>query len=78
MKGIPVSKDLQIPVELKADLNPYQRTGFTWLAFISKEKCGCILADEVDLGKTLQIITLILSRIEKDDFLRRGCFFGFL
>jgi SNF2 family DNA or RNA helicase len=67
MKGIPVSKDLQLPANLKADLYPYQRTGFTWLTFIAEEKCGCILADEMGLGKTLQIITLILSRIEKGE-----------
>jgi SNF2 family DNA or RNA helicase len=67
MKGIPVSKDLQIPLGLKADLYPYQRTGFTWLTFIAEEKCGCVLADEMGLGKTLQIITLILSRIEKGE-----------
>ena len=50
------------PVELKANLYPYQQHGFQWMRFIADENCGCILGDEMGLGKTLQIITLVAER----------------
>ncbi|AMV17417.1 ATP-dependent helicase HepA [Planctomyces sp. SH-PL14] len=49
-----------IPEGLKADLYPYQETGFQWLSRIADEGLGCILADQMGLGKTLQIIALLL------------------
>ena len=50
---------------LKADLYPYQKTGVSWLKFITDNKSGCIIGDEMGLGKTLQIIALITERKEK-------------
>lgn len=37
-------------------LFPYQKQGVNWLNFMSNSKCGCILADSMGLGKTLQVI----------------------
>jgi len=50
--------DVPIPDGLRADLRPYQRTGFAWLAFLWRTRLGGILADEMGLGKTLQALAL--------------------
>lgn len=49
---------------LDATLYPYQRTGLSWLTFMSQRTRGCILGDEMGLGKTLQVIALLLARHE--------------
>ena len=42
-------------------LYPYQESGIKWLTFMLKSKCGCILADSMGLGKTLQIILTLAN-----------------
>ena len=37
----------------------YQETGVRWLTYMAEGKCGCILADSMGLGKTLQVILTI-------------------
>jgi superfamily II DNA or RNA helicase len=49
-----------IPEGLKADLRPYQREGFEFLAFLSINGLGGVLADDMGLGKTLQALTWLL------------------
>lgn len=44
---------------LKGTLFPYQKTGVKWLNYMADGNCGCILADSMGLGKTLQIIMLL-------------------
>jgi SNF2 family DNA or RNA helicase len=53
-KGVP-SADL--PKGLKAEMRPYQRDGFDFLAHLVEIKLGGILADDMGLGKTLQTLT---------------------
>ncbi len=48
------------PEGLHATLRPYQRDGFSWLAFLWRHRLGGILADDMGLGKTLQALALIL------------------
>lgn len=48
-----------IPAEIKAELRPYQREGFHFLAYLSTNRFGGILADDMGLGKTLQTLTWI-------------------
>jgi superfamily II DNA or RNA helicase len=48
------------PRTLKATLRPYQKEGFSWLAFLHELKTGGILADDMGLGKTVQTIALLL------------------
>ncbi|WP_309103115.1 SNF2-related protein [Microbacterium sp.] len=55
--GVPA---VPIPDGLRAELRPYQRAGFEWLAFLWRHRLGGILADDMGLGKTLQLLTLIL------------------
>lgn len=48
-----------LPAGLRAELRPYQRAGFDWLAFLWEHRLGGILADDMGLGKTLQMLALI-------------------
>jgi superfamily II DNA or RNA helicase len=47
------------PPTLLAELRPYQREGFTWLASLWELGLGGILADDMGLGKTLQALALV-------------------
>ncbi|MFB7250735.1 SNF2-related protein [Microbacterium sp. NPDC056234] len=49
-----------VPAALRAQLRPYQKAGFDWLAFLWRHRLGGILADDMGLGKTIQLLTLIL------------------
>ncbi len=52
-----------IPEGLKADLRPYQITGYRWLAFlrdVGQGGMGALLADEMGLGKTVQALAFLL------------------
>lgn len=48
------------PRSIKADLRPYQLEGFHFLAYLSSNSFGGILADDMGLGKTLQTLTWLL------------------
>ncbi len=52
-KGVP---DIALPIEVKADLRPYQKDGFNYLCNLSRLRLGGILADDMGLGKTLQTL----------------------
>jgi len=47
------------PRTIAAQLRPYQRDGFGWLATMWDLELGGILADDMGLGKTLQTLALI-------------------
>ena len=49
------------PPELKAELRPYQQTGYSWLRFVARLGLGACLADDMGLGKTVQVISLLLE-----------------
>ncbi len=53
-KGVPAAA---VPATVKADLRPYQKDGFDFLAHLATIKLGGILADDMGLGKTLQTLT---------------------
>ncbi|MFK4760769.1 SNF2-related protein [Microbacterium sp. ZW T5_45] len=54
--GVPATP---VPQGLRADLRPYQKTGFDWLAFLWRHHLGGILADDMGLGKTLQLLSFV-------------------
>lgn len=47
----------EIPEDIRADLRPYQKEGFHFLAYLSTNRFGGVLADDMGLGKTLQTLT---------------------
>lgn len=46
-----------IPSSVRAELRPYQLEGFHFLAYLSSNRFGGVLADDMGLGKTLQTLT---------------------
>ncbi len=55
-----------MPESIKAELRPYQLEGFHFLAYLSTNRFGGILADDMGLGKTLQTLTWLAWLRETD------------
>jgi len=53
-----------LPAGLRAELRPYQREGFLFLAHLSRYNLGGVLADDMGLGKTVQTLAWILHLAE--------------
>ncbi len=49
-----------MPAGVTAELRPYQRDGFHFLAYLATNHFGGILADDMGLGKTLQTLAWLL------------------
>jgi superfamily II DNA or RNA helicase len=60
-------RELPDPPGLQAQLRPYQRRGFSWLAHLASLGLGACLADDMGLGKTLQLLTYVLYRVQLPD-----------
>jgi SNF2 family DNA or RNA helicase len=58
-------RSVKIPEALNATLRPYQKKGLNWLNFLDEFNFGGCLADDMGLGKSLQIIAFILSQRTK-------------
>jgi superfamily II DNA or RNA helicase len=56
---------VESPVALNATLRDYQKHGLHWLNFLDDFKFGGCLADDMGLGKSIQIIAFILLLREK-------------
>lgn len=46
-----------VPEAITAQLRPYQEAGFHFLAYLTANRFGGVLADDMGLGKTLQTLT---------------------
>lgn len=57
--------EFEIPKKLKNILRNYQKEGFRWIKSLCKNGFGGILADDMGLGKSLQVICFILSEMEQ-------------
>ena len=57
----PETGPMVVPPGLRAELRPYQRTGLSWLHFLTQLGLGACLADDMGLGKTVQVIALLLA-----------------
>ncbi|MDF2191854.1 DEAD/DEAH box helicase [Paraflavitalea sp. CAU 1676] len=65
LSGVQDIKAVEEPVELHGILRPYQREGLNWLNFLDELNFGGCLADDMGLGKSIQIIAFILSQRHK-------------
>jgi SNF2 family DNA or RNA helicase len=48
-----------LPKAIQATLRPYQLAGFHFLAYLTANQFGSVLADDMGLGKTLQTLAWI-------------------
>src|SRR6202022_2373379 len=58
----------EAPDTIEATLRPYQREGFHFLAYLSTNRFGGILADDMGLGKTVQALAWLLWLRALPDF----------
>ena len=56
-----------LPEGLNATLRPYQLEGFQFLAYLSTNRFGGILADDMGLGKTVQTLAWLLWLRSRED-----------
>ena len=59
-------KELPQPESVRGELRPYQRFGYSWLAFFKRFGLGACLADDMGLGKTIQALALLVREKEKN------------
>jgi SNF2 family DNA or RNA helicase len=52
-------EELPIPDDFHGKLRPYQKRGYSWLAFLRRWGLGACLADDMGLGKTIQTLAMI-------------------
>ena len=57
----------EVPVALKATLRPYQVEGFRWLSLLWDLGLGGVLADDMGLGTTLQVLATALRAKERGE-----------
>ena len=57
-------RQVKVPKTLKAELRPYQKTGYAWLKGLAGFGFCGILADDMGLGKTIQVLTFLLDAKE--------------
>ena len=71
-KELSAKTPTNVPKGIRSQLRPYQVEGFQFLAFLSRNRFGGVLADDMGLGKTLQTLAwltwLKLSRPAKEPF----------
>jgi hypothetical protein len=60
--GPTVPGEHPVPRSMLADLRSYQREGYAWLARLSELGAGACLADDMGVGKTVQVLALLLQR----------------
>jgi SNF2 family DNA or RNA helicase len=69
LRGLQELTTHDVPASLQADLRPYQRDGFAWLASLWELGLGGVLADDMGLGKTLQTLALFCHARDEDESL---------
>ncbi len=62
---------LNIPPKLEDTLRPYQREGVRFLLQLSEAGLGACLADDMGLGKSIQVVAW-LSHLQREGILDRG------
>jgi SNF2 family DNA or RNA helicase len=58
------------PASFRGELRPYQALGVGWLAFLERWGLGACLADDMGMGKSIELIAFLLHLQEKDSLER--------
>jgi SNF2 family DNA or RNA helicase len=56
LKGFEGIPSTELPKDIRAELRPYQKSGYDFLCHLTQVRLGGILADDMGLGKTLQTL----------------------
>ncbi|HTE41450.1 MAG TPA: SNF2-related protein, partial [Steroidobacteraceae bacterium] len=56
------TSEIDQPEGLKGSLRPYQQRGYAWLAMMDRVQLGACLADDMGLGKSIQLLAFLLHR----------------
>ncbi|MFA7203456.1 MAG: SNF2-related protein [Candidatus Caldatribacteriota bacterium] len=67
LKDLRKVSPVRIPKYLKAELRPYQETGYRWLYTNLNKGFNVCIADDMGLGKTVQVISVILKMKEENN-----------
>lgn len=62
--------EVNLPLQLKAQLRHYQHRGFNWLYKNAQLGLGSVLADDMGLGKTVQVIA-VLQKFKEEGALEK-------
>jgi hypothetical protein len=54
--------EVEQPEGLQGSLRPYQQRGYAWLAMMDRVQLGACLADDMGLGKSIQLLAFLLHR----------------
>lgn len=64
-KGKEADFEYSLPLDLRADLFEHQRSGYQWLCKLDADGKGGLLADDMGVGKTLQVISYFAKLFEE-------------
>src|SRR5690606_34325231 len=65
IKQLSEFEEIPLPKDIKAQLRPYQKRGYSWMYRNAQIGFGSVIADDMGLGKTLQVITTLLKYKEE-------------
>lgn len=71
MEQLTRQEEVPLPVDLHAQLRPYQIRGYSWMYRNMRIGFGSIIADDMGLGKTLQVITLLQKVKEEGGLVKK-------
>ena len=67
LKNFTNINETEVPKQIKATLRHYQKEGLNWLNFLDEMQWGGILADDMGLGKNVQVLAFLqLQAITKE------------
>ena len=61
-----IEDEIKVPQSIEKTLRYYQKTGYKWLKTLDNYKFGGILADDMGLGNTIQMLSVILGELDEN------------
>lgn len=65
LQNLHTAQEVPVPAALQGTLRPYQKAGLNWLNLLDELNFGGCLADDMGLGKSIQVIAFILAQRNK-------------